>query len=321
LPGAYTHMTIVELLTSGKSLNNMKLPKKGRSALMAYPEFCNMGAISPDYPYLRLAGDSEEAEEWANAMHHKYGTQTEGNILHLGIKYITQLTGDNQLKCFAWFLGYASHIIVDVTLHPMTNLLVGDYEANGNAMEHRVSEMHQDVYIYKTRLNGDVRKSEKIKNVIGTCADQDDKNKVDSTIEKMWRYMLSKAFPSIYAELNPNIHGWHGSVQFFIDNVGEELSFIPSRHIREFFEEKGVAYPRYEDVKLGQYISELKTPKGIKTYDQVFDHAKRNVSKVWKIISAAVFTEDNLYESKLKMWNLDIGQEVNTPKVMWEDTL
>lgn len=47
-------------------------------------------------------------------------------------------------------------------------MLCGDYEAEGNAMEHRVSEKHQDVYIYKTRLTGDVRKSEKIKNVIGT---------------------------------------------------------------------------------------------------------------------------------------------------------
>lgn len=321
MPGAYTHMTIVELLTSGKSLYNIKLRKMGRRALLAYPEFCNMGAISPDYPYLRLVGDSEEAEDWANAMHHKYGTQTERNILHVGIKYATQLEGEEQLKCFSWFLGYASHIVADVTLHPITNLLVGDYEADDNAMEHRISEMHQDVYIYKTRLDGDVRKSEKIKNVIGTCTDPDDKNKVDSAIEKMWRYMLSNAFPTLQAEFNPNIHSWHGAVQFFLEDIAEELSFIPSRHIRAFFEEKGVAYPRYEDVNLRKYIEKLQTPKGIKTYDQAFDHAKRNVSKVWKIISDAVFTEDNRYELSLKVWNLDTGQEVNTPKVMWEDIL
>ena len=69
---------------------------------------------------------------------------------------------------------------------------------------------------------------------------------------------------------------------------------------------------------MSKYIENLKTPKGIKTYDQVFDHAKRNVSRVWKIISDAVFTEDIVYESKLKVWNLDTGEEVNTPKVMWE---
>lgn len=165
MPGAYTHISLVRLLLAKKGLDALGLHPNARRALLEYPELCQMGAISPDYPYLNLISGKEESEFWANAMHHKYGTWTEKNIVHVGIEYLKSLTGDEQAQCLAWFLGYVSHVTADVTCHPVTNLLVGDYEA-GNQVPHRISEMHQDVYIFSTRLQGSVRKSEHIKNVI-----------------------------------------------------------------------------------------------------------------------------------------------------------
>ena len=319
MPGTYTHITVARLLTEGTTLRS--LSNEVRRALMEYAEFCHLGAISPDYPYLRIIGEGKkEAEIWANCMHHKYGTLTKGNILHIGINYLKRLTGDIQSKCLSWFLGYASHITADVTCHPVTNLLVGDYEAD-NQVAHRVSEMHQDVYIFKTRVDGDVRKSEHIKNVIGSCTDTNDRNKVDSDVEKIWSFMLSKAFPDIYSKYSLDINSWHNAVQFFLDDIAEELSFIPSRHVREYFEESGVAYPRFSEIDRNKYIDQLKTPKGTKTYDQIFDKAKRNVMKVWKLISDGIFLTDDAYKEKIKIWNLDTGQEVQTPKVMWENVL
>lgn len=320
MPGAYTHITIVRLLTAGNALKSLKLPEKARMALMDYSHFCHMGAMSPDYPYLRLMGNKEAAEYWANSMHHKYSTLIKENIFHIGINYLKELTGDEQSKCFAWFLGYASHITADVTCHPVTNLLVGDYEAD-NQITHRVSEMHQDVYIFKTRVNGDVRKSEHIKNVVGLCHDPKDKEKIDSHIEKMWNHILLTTFPDIHAKFELNIHGWHNSVQLWLDDIGEELSVIPSRHIRDFFSNEGISYPRYDEINLKQYIDNLKTPKGEMSYDQIFDYAKSNVTKVWMLISNGIFLGEKSYEEKLKIWNLDTGQEVRTPIVMWEDTL
>ncbi len=320
MPGAYTHITIARLLTAGKHLKNMKLPSEARKALLEYSAFCQMGAISPDYPYLNLLGDSKAAEHWANSMHHKYGTLTRENILHIGINYIKKLTGDEQLKCLAWFLGYASHVTADVTCHPITNLLVGDYEAD-NQVPHRVSEMHQDVYIFRTRAGGDVRKSEQIKNVIGSCTASDDKQKIDLFIEKMWRYILSKTFPDICLDFKLDIHGWHRAVQLFLEDIAEELSFIPSRHVRDFLTKEGIAYPRFTDINREEFINKLKTPKGTRTYDQIFNNTKRNVAKVWKLISDGIFLSDESYKEKIKVWNLDTGQEVITPKVMWEGTL
>jgi len=198
--------------------------------------------------------------------------------------------------------------------------LVGDYEAD-NQIAHRESELHQDVYIFKTRLNGDVRRSEHIKNVIGSCVDSEDKKKVDSDIVEIWSSLLKKTFPLINTQHAININEWHSAIQFFLDNLAEELSFVPSRHIRDFFKSSGIAYPRFEEIDKTRFIEKLKTPKGTKTYDQIFDFAKRNVLKVWKLMSDGIFRNDDSYKEKIKIWNLDSGQEVKTPKVMWEEEL
>ena len=313
MPGTYTHISLVRLLTSGKALNDLSLPHGARTALLEYPEFCHMGSISPDYPYLNLVTGKTESEHWANAMHHKYSILTKENIFHVGIDYLKSLTGDEQSQCLSWFLGYASHITADVSCHPVTNLLVGDYDA-GNQVPHRVSEMHQDVYIFSSRLKGDVRKSEHIKNVVGTCSSSGDKNKIEPFIEKMWRLMLLESFPGINAKFNVDIHDWHSSVQFWLDNIAEELSIIPSRHIRDALEEGGVSYPKEIN---RAYIDKLNTPNGIKSYDEIFDHAKENIKKIWRLITNGIFLNDTNYVDKLKIWNLDTGQEVNTPKALW----
>ncbi len=316
MPGAYTHLTHARELVGGNSLENMNLPAAAKAALRGYPEFCRMGAISPDFPYLKLFGKSEDAEHWANAMHHKYGTLTRNNILHVGVDYIKKLIGDEQGKCLSWFLGYASHIVADVTCHPVTNLLVGDYEAD-NKKAHRESEMHQDVYIYNKRDDGDVHNSEVIKNVVGLCTDSD--NNFDSEIEKFWTHLLTKSFPQLADKFVIDIPGWHRAFQFFISKFAEELSILPSRHIRDFFSEEGIMYPRLDEIDLEKYINKLRTPKNrTKNYDQIFDLAHTKIKKVWTLLSRGIFLDDDAYKEKVGIWNLDTGQEVNTQKVMWE---
>ena len=58
MPGAYTHITLVRLLTDKTGFRNLR--KEIRRALMEYVEFCHMGAISPDYPYLNIIGKEKE---------------------------------------------------------------------------------------------------------------------------------------------------------------------------------------------------------------------------------------------------------------------
>ena len=317
MPGAYTHITHVRLLTAGIELKKIKLPKDARTALLEYPEFCRMGSISPDYPYFNLVGGSGDAEHLANAMHHKYGTLTQQNILHVGVEYLRGLTGDDKNKGVSWFLGYASHIVADVTCHPVTNLLVGDYEAD-NQKAHRASELHQDVYVYSTRLGGDVSKSEEIQNVIGTCTNPEDGKKIDSSVEKIWRHLLSESFPEIVRKFAVDINGWHRAAQVFLEDVAEELAAIPSRHVRKFVGDMGIAYPLFHELDKAKYIDTLMTPKGMRSYDQIFDRTQGNIKKVWRLLSDGIFNADDSYKDKIGLWNLDTGQKVTTEKVMWE---
>ena len=316
MPGAYTHLSIASLLVSGNTLKRKSMPE-ARIALMSYPEFCHMGSLGPDYPYLNI--NDTPSEHWANAMHHKYPTSIKKNMIHVGVEQLKRMTGDKQAKCIAWFFGYVSHIVADVTCHPMTNLLVGDYEAD-NQVAHRESELHQDVYIYRTRLDGDVSRSELIKNVIGSCTDTDSQ-KVDSDVATFWNGLLIKSFPEIHARQPVDVNEWHSDVLFFIDNIAEEIALLPSRHIRHAATALGIAYPRFEEVDTARFIDKLKTPNGYKTYDQVFDRAKGNVLKVWKILSDGIFRDDDSYKEKLNIWNLDSGQIVQTPKIMWKGQL
>ena len=52
------------------------------------------------------------------------------------------MEGEEKRKRLAWLFGYAAHVTMDVTIHPIVELKVGPYAENKRA--HRVCEMHQD---------------------------------------------------------------------------------------------------------------------------------------------------------------------------------
>jgi hypothetical protein len=53
-------------------------------------------------------------------------------------------------RCIAWLFGYASHVVADLTVHPVVEKLVGPYETN--ATEHHHCELHQDAYIFMKKF-------------------------------------------------------------------------------------------------------------------------------------------------------------------------
>lgn len=312
MPGPYAHLTLVTLLTGDSKMDDFELPGEAKKALKKYYDFCCLGSISPDYPYLKIGGKGKKAAmNWANAMHHKYYTYTKENILHVGIDFLKDQTGNKLEKCFSWLLGYASHVAADVTCHPMTNLLVGDYEAD-NQKKHRESEMHQDAYIYNKKLGRNVRTAEHIQNVVGTCTEHDT-DKVDQEIKEVWAHMLSRTFPDLYKR-NKKIgfDNWHSCILTLIDDFAEELPYFPTMLLFG----KGLVYPDIDDIE-EKFISDLGTPVGPMSYEKVFDRALDNCGRIWKIISDAVYLQDQTYLKKINIWNLDNGQIIRTPKVMW----
>ena len=70
MAGTFAHITLVDKLCQDNDVLNgiTTLTPAMRQALKLYRPFCELGAISPDAPYLQLlSGDSAR---WANVMHY-----------------------------------------------------------------------------------------------------------------------------------------------------------------------------------------------------------------------------------------------------------
>lgn len=309
MPGAYAHITLVNILKEPERLEKIQgFPIEAIPAILDYFKFCELGAVSPDYPYLAL-GDSN-AKKWADEMHY---TRT-GAMIHAGIKYLKNMQGEAKRKGLAWLLGYSAHVATDVTIHPVVELKVGTY--TGHEKEHRICEMHQDAYIFP-RLNlGEIGLSEHLDSGIAACCSAADKHKMDSDIEALWRSMLKGIHPKQFETNPPDINKWHKGFKVMLDDVGEEGNkLIPfARHVAVGL---GLTYPAKKDIDK-QYIENLKVPTGQKHYDEIFDLAINKVGSVWQLVASGTMASDKTYLAKIgTTWNLDTGRDEKDQLVFW----
>ncbi|MBI5187024.1 MAG: zinc dependent phospholipase C family protein [Nitrospinae bacterium] len=105
---------------------------------------------------------------------------------------------------FAWLIGFVSHVIADVTVHPVVNIKVGKYE--GHKKEHRLCEMNQDVWIYKQIVGLDLHVSDNMKGEIRSCGTHID---LDDGVEELWSTCFKKAYGREPRE--DQIDWWHTS--------------------------------------------------------------------------------------------------------------
>lgn len=282
-------------------------PTAAIPAIQDYLKFCELGAVSPDYPYLAV-GDSGAAK-WADLMHY----EKTGEMIKSGIRKLRDMAGTDQLKGIAWLLGYAAHVSTDVTIHPVVELKVGTYAQNKK--KHRICEMNQDTHIFQ-RLNlGDIGLSEHLKSGISRCGD----NKgLDPSIQKLWIAMFEEVYPNEFKANRPDIAKWHKFFLLMVDKIAEEGNhLIPiARHVAANV--AGLTYPSVGDVDQ-QYISNLKVPGGQMNYDDIFDRAICNVGKVWKVVANSVLNKSDEYLTEIGNWNLDTGRDTTNNKlVFWE---
>ena len=308
MPGAYAHLTLVNLIREPARLESHGLMPEAIVPVLDYFRFCELGAVSPDYPYLDLF--HPDACRWADRMHY----QKTGDMIKAGIDLVRKLDGLSQQKTFAWLLGYTSHVVTDVTIHPVIELKVGEYQKNKD--RHRICEMHQDAYIFQ-RLNlGEIGLSEHLDSGIWGCCDKPGSGKLDPAVETTWRRMLETCYPDLYQADPPIIDNWHGSFKFIVDKAEEGGALPPfARHVATNI---GLTYPAVADLD-NQYLKRLATPFGSMNYDQIFERAMENVLAAWSRIAAAVFRKDDTYRTALVNWNLDTGRDDSGNYVYWKD--
>lgn len=307
MPGTYAHITLANLV-AGKAVNGgiSGFPKEAERSLMKHLKFVEMGANSPDYPYLAV-GD-KKAAMWADRMHY----ETPGRMIQVGIEMVASMSGDEQRKCTAWLLGYAAHVTTDVVIHPVINKKVGPYAENKTA--HRVCEMNQDVYIFQ-RLNlGGVDLAEHLSSGIGECSGAS-KKKLDAQVAKLWKAILKVVHPAAYKTSLPDVDKWHAWFNLLVDGIAEEGNrlFPLARHVAA---KSGVVYPLLSEIRR-EFIDSLETPTGAMSYDAIFDKAQGHVADVWSVIAKGIFEKDIQYQAVIGDWNLDTGLDPNGKLVFW----
>lgn len=309
MPGAYAHITLVNQLSLAERLEAINgFPTRAISALLSWFPYCELGAVSPDYPYLAV-DDGDEAD-WADSMHY---TCT-GQMIQAGIKLVSAMYGTKQDKCLAWLLGYSAHVATDVTIHPTVELKVGPYK--GNEKHHRICEMHQDAFIFP-RLNlGGLGLSDYLKNNgISTCCDPSDEDKIDPDIAELWREMMREVHAEDFTKNPPEIDKWHDRFNLIVEEIASASNHLIS-FFRDFAAEEGICYPSFDQID-NQYIDGLAVPGGTMNYSEIFEKAIHSVERMWLLVATGVLSGDETYLLQIGDWNLDTGRDKKGQLVYW----
>lgn len=306
MPGAYAHITLVNLAREPARLEaGPGMPGAASLALGRWLKCCELGSVSPDYPYLAIG--AKGATKWADLMHY----QRTGDMVKAGVEVVKGLRGNARDKAFAWLLGYTAHVITDATIHPVVELKVGPYAQNKTA--HRRCEMHQDSYIYQRLDVGGVGVADYLKSGIEQCCVAD--GSIDPVIADTWRTMLERCHGSEFASNRPDIGRWHQGYIDVLNIGGQGCHLIPiARHVAVGC---GLTYPLAQEVDHATYIDELKTPHGPLSYDKVFAKALEHVIQGWHLVGEAVFGTSNVYQTAFWDWNLDTGRDATNTLVLW----
>ena len=300
MPAAYAHIAVVNVLSEPQRLERIPgFPTDAIAAILSYFKFCELGAVSPDYPYLAL-GDSDAAV-WADLMHYEQTVE----VIRAGTRQVRTLDRPDRDKALTWLLGYAAHVATDMAVHPIVKLKVGPYAEN--KARHRECEMHQDAYIFPRRLNlGAIGLAEHLTSGIGQCGRPGHPNQLDTVIETLWRAMLQQAHPDEYRRNPPDLQKWRTGFQLIVDKIAEEGNrLLPlARHVAANLD---LVYPGPDQIK-AEYIADLRLPGGRTAgYDAVFDQAVDHVGQFWAMVSRAALLGDDQSLAALNNWNLDIG--------------
>lgn len=308
MPGAFAHLTLANLAAGDNKLDQAELNVDSKIAISENIPYIELGAVSPDYPYLAISIFEDNAK-WADYMHLDNKTDV---LINTGIKHLQLLGGAEKDKAFAWLCGLVSHIVADVVIHPVVELKVGPY--HGNEKAHRICEMHQDAYIYQRMELGALGLAEQLSAGIEKCSLAGNKDKINPLIKEVWLEMLKAIRSDEFNDDVPNIDGWH---EAFTENVsifeeGNKLHPL-ARHVAV---NAGITYPDEDNIDT-QYIENLQVPNGTMHYDEIADIAIDRIAQAWKRIGDAVYTNDNSMLAHFGGWNLDSGRDTNNQLVYW----
>lgn len=308
MPGGFTHFAIVKSLNIHSKLMSIEgMSEEIALDLMDAYSYVELGAVSPDLPY--LVPLSRNAEDWGNTLHHDRTVES----VRTGVRLLPTLAAGRteRKRAMAWLFGYASHTIADMISHPVVTFKIGPYETHKT--QHRVCELNQDTYIFKKYFDDTITHCEYLDRGIRTCTKTGRTgSKLAPFLNEYWRKILQEVYPE---KRLPNPADWFRKFASLIDNVAEEgnrFAFL----LKGLLENNGYTYPDEPDMT---YINDLLSPYGRRiSFDELFFRFLEETKIVWGQMAQAVI-QNNPDLITLKSGDLDTGLDLadNETSVFW----
>jgi len=306
MPGAYAHIAMAN--RAQKRAAEAALRPQTLLAVGRYLKYVELGAVSPDYPYLALHKPSQKV--WADRMHY---TSTSA-LLRAGVRAVKALPAPDRAKGTAWFLGFAAHMAMDMTIHPVVELRVGPYK--GNEAEHRRCEMHQDALIFPKVFDlGEAGLTRHLDSGIGACATPGNPSNLDTVVAGVWSSMLAAAYGG--DQDAPDFDAWHAGFRHVLGAMAQANALLPfARHVAAGL---NLSYPPADAIDAG-YTQALKTPEGPMDYEAIFALAEASVLRTWRRLDDAMARDEDDPLADVDDWNLDTGRSLKTGGlVFWRE--
>ena len=311
MPGPYAHITLLNQIWRSDRGNAFfsGTASIGTALLQQYP-YCMLGAVSPDYP--NLVSNNSKASQWADVMH----CCRAGDMIIRGVERVRTAHGNCRDKQLSWLLGYAAHLVTDVTIHPVVQAMVGPYTENQR--QHRRCEMNQDRYIYHRMNQGEIGATNRFALEIARCSDAENRYRLDPDIMDLWEGMLSDVYPEFCAANPPDISAWHEKfISMTCQHERKALRLFPLASV--ISAKTGLNYPAFDAVDR-QFIEDQPVPIEPPFhlhYDDIFYHAGCNVAVLWRRIEEALSAPCPANLPGFSQWNLDTGCDDYNRLVFW----
>jgi hypothetical protein len=290
MAGTFTHFVVCNKARSKKSVIGSDLWR------LLSDNYCFMflGSVSPDLPYLSF---HEGKTNWADVMHY----ERTNSVLIIGCEELRQ-NWENRQKAdeakLAWLMGYASHLVIDATVHPVVRKIVGDYDTHKD--EHRACEMTQDSIMFKKWMRQEIKYSE-FSEILKYCREADEHD----AVMECWKKPLTIAYAEKGDEPDPKmwVKTYAKAIDFAEGDSGAAAIF---RHAGKTSEELTQNRPD----EYSKYYTNVLLPTGeVGNFEKdVAEKAVQNVTDAWNNIIASI-TSGTVIAEYIKNWNLDTGED------------
>lgn len=309
MPAGYAHMMICDKASAAFiGQNSVKEELRGHGGNNL--NFIHLGSVAPDYPYLNLI--HPEQGHWADHMHYEFTGDIQKSMAHRLLDIAADVgTVDEQFVIpFCWTLGYISHVVADLVVHPVVYSIIGSYK--GHEDLHRECEMIQDSYIYN-KVTGDEIENSGLLDKMRECSDPDDEEKIHPVLRSFWAEMLRIHFPHDFETEPPDIDHWHERYLDLVGLAGNPRFIGRILDPAHYFTYKPSS--EISPVEQTMYLDKIHLPDGrFGTYlDDVFPKAVNAVAEKWILLGEGI-TGMNIDKFLAAIVNSDLDSGFETTK-------